>query len=292
MADDLPAYLSVQAALIWIATRNVEACQEGVANEKLGLQAVSTIVEKYSHPRSLIIRDKAARFEIKNASDIIQFPSSESYGSWDITDFLREKGKIADIPSLDSSSMTGPACICTLRMPDNPPVNYAYAQAERELSASVRAGDIVAHTNDAAFRGSQRQRYGHRVYEIDAAHWTERELKDEVWSDGHYHVVAAAAGLRSLRHIQFKTKDVLGMWPPNGGRKRGPKAGRPTDKDDWCSMAIEILDSGKVLPGRGDMTKIAKLILEKGRYPHALRTITKAIGPTVNDWKRKHAKAA
>ena len=105
-------------------------------------------------------------------------------------------------------------------------------------------------------------------------------------------MVAVATGLRSMRHIQFKTIDVLGMWPPEGGQKRGPKTGRPTDKDDWCRMAIEILESRKVLPGRGDITKIAKLILEKGRYPHELRTITKAIGPTVNDWKKKHAKAA
>ena len=65
MVDDLPAYLSVQAALIWIATRNVEACQEAVENEKLGLQAVSTIVAKYLHPCSPTIRDKAALFKKK-----------------------------------------------------------------------------------------------------------------------------------------------------------------------------------------------------------------------------------
>ena len=150
MVYHLPEYLSIQATLVWRATRSGEACQEAIANEKLGLQAVSVIVEKYLCPRSLTISDKVARFGIKNARDIIKFPSSEPYSNWDIADFLNEKGKLADIPSLDSSSITGPACTCTLRMPDNPPVNYAYAQAERELSAAVRARNIVAHTTDAA----------------------------------------------------------------------------------------------------------------------------------------------
>jgi hypothetical protein len=221
--DALPAYFSVPTALVWIATRNVKACQEMVANEKFGLGAVSPIVSKYLQPCSVTIRDKSARFEKKSHSDVANFPSSQSHDNWDIKDFLREKGKIADIPSLESSSIVGPACTCVLRTPDNPPVNYEYIQAERELSAAVRAGDIVARTTDRAFRDTQRRRRGNGVYNIDPAHWLGREFKDEEGADGHYHVVAVAGGHAHLRSIRFKKEDIFQKWPPEGDQELSSK---------------------------------------------------------------------
>lgn len=286
--DDLPAYFSVPTALVWIATRNVGACQEMVANEKLGLGAVSPIVSKYLYPCSVTIRDKSARFEKKNHNDIADFPSSQSHNNWDIVDFLHEKGKIEDIPSLDSSSVTGPACTCTLWAPDNTPINYEYAQAERELLAAVRAGDIVARTTDPAFRGVKRRRRGNGAYKIDPVHWLGREFKDEVGADGHYHVVAAAAGHNHLRSIRFKKDDIFQKWAPEGGRIRGPKAGRTNEKDIWCSMAVEMLASGLVKPKRGVKIAIAKYIWKKGYGGYQPNTIADYISKTVDDWIAKH----
>ena len=57
-------------------------------------------------------------------------------------------------------------------------------------------------------------------------------------------------------------------------------------------MAVEILDSGEVQLKHGVKTDVAKLILEKGRYSYQLRTITKAIGLTIDECIKKHKDAA
>jgi hypothetical protein len=161
-------------------------------------------------------------------------------------DFLREKGKIADIPSLDYSSITGPACTCILRTPDNPPVNYEYVQAERELSAAMRAGDTVARTTDPAFRGTQRRRRGNGVYKIDPAHWLGREFKDDVGADGHYHVIAVAAGHDHLRSIRFKKEDIFQKWPPEGDQELSsklPKSERHEAAEESLSARAAVLQS-------------------------------------------------
>lgn len=261
---DLPKSPNIPAALIWITIRDFEACQEAFeADEALQRESFGTKDDKTTAtvsvwklgllPVSCII----AKY-LHPGDRIIR----DKWGTFELLGDarVRPKGEKRDTAA----------------------VNYEYAQAERKLLRTLRDGDITAYTI-----GSDNVRR-----EVDAALWLGREFEAEVGEDGHYHVVATATGKEPLRDIVFEKNDILRKWPPEGGRKRGPKIGRPTDKHVWCSMAIEILESQKVLPGSGAITKIAKLILEKGRYTHELRTITKAIGPIVNEWKEKRAKAA
>lgn len=277
--DNLPGNLSVQEALIWIATRNAGACGEAskLGFHNSGLVGVACTIAKYQHPGDPTIRDKSVQVVVLDKSEVEKDLDAVCDGE-PLPNDLRASTAIAGVRGGGRST---------------PPPNYEYRQAEQELLAALRAVNFIAYTTDPAFRGTQRRRRSNGVYKIDAVHWLGREFQDQFRPRGvHYHVAAVKDGERPLHDISFKKNDILAIWPPEGGQKRGPKTGRPTDKDDWCRMAIEILESQKVLPGRGDITKIAKLILEKGRYPHALRTITKAIALTVHDWKKKHAKAA
>ena len=192
---DLPPYLTVQAALILIATRNFAACHEAFeANETLqrgpfateddkvavwvpvpnfGLTAVSVIIAKYLHPHDRTIRDKWGTFEVLDDGSV------------------RPKGKKRDTAAID----------------------YEYALAERELLRALRAKNITAYTI-----GSDNVRR-----EIDAALWLGREFEDEVGEDGHYHVVATATGKEPLRDIVFEKDDILRKWLPKGGQELGSK---------------------------------------------------------------------
>ena len=261
---DLPTFLTIPAALIWIATRNVEACQEafeaietfqrhasrpedgkvavGVPIHNLGLTAVACIIAECLHPGDCIIRDKWRTYELLDNGRV------------------RPKGKKRDTPAID----------------------YEYRDAERELLRALRVENITAYTI-----GSDNVRH-----ESDAALWLEREFKDEVGEDGHYHVMATESCKDPLRDIRFRTDEILREWPPKGGRKTGPKTGRPTHKDTWCSLALEMLDNGDVLPKRGATAKIAKLIQENGYGHYEFGTIEDNIRNTVNDWKGEHKDTA
>ena len=126
---DLPAFLTVPAALIWIATRDFEACQEAfeavetlhrdpfaaeddkvavwVPVRNFGLTAVSVIIAKYLHPDDRTIRDKWGTFEVLDDGSV------------------RLKGKKRDTAAID----------------------YEYAPAERELLRALRAKNITAYAS-------------------------------------------------------------------------------------------------------------------------------------------------
>ncbi len=123
---DLPAFLTIPAALIWIATRDFEACQEAfeavetlhrhpfaaeddkvavwVPVRHFGLTAVSVIIAKYLHPDDRTIRDKWWTFEVLDDGSV------------------RVKGKKRDTAAID----------------------YEYASAERELFRALRAEKITS----------------------------------------------------------------------------------------------------------------------------------------------------
>lgn len=193
---DLPAFLTIPAALIWIATQNFEACQEAfetaetlhrhpfateddkvtvwVPVQNFGLTAVSCIIAKSRHPDDRTIRDKWGTFEVLDDGRV------------------RPKGKKRDTAAID----------------------YEYALAERELLRALRAKNITAYTIHS----------DNSMSDVNAARWLRWEFEDEVGEDGHYHVVATAAGKDPLWDISFKTDEILRQWPPKRGRKRGPKA--------------------------------------------------------------------
>ncbi len=124
------------------------------------------------------------------------------------------------------------------------------------------------------------------VREIEAALWLGREFADEVRQGRRCPVVAIAAGKKPLRDILFKRDEVLREWPPENGRKRGRRIGRPSDKDIVCDMAVEMLDSGEVQPKHGVKIEIANRIRERGsRYEP--NTIAGYISQTVDDWIAK-----
>jgi len=243
--DHLPPFLLVQAALIWIETRDIEACLEvfetgdnvaAVSVKDFGLTQVAYVIATRRQAGSLIIKDKAAQFE-----------------------------KLAD----------GSVCT-TFKKHTSAKDDYEFFKAEKELLQALVDGSITAYTIDT----------GVTPQKIDAMLWQGRVFTDEA-RGGRYHVVAASAGHEPLRSIRFKKDDIFQKWPPEGGQKRGPKAGRTSDKEIWRSMAEKMLDRGEVQLKHGLKTEIAKRILEKGRYPHQLRTITKAIGPTVDERIKK-----
>jgi hypothetical protein len=260
---DLPAFLTVPAVLIWIATRDFGACQEAfeafetlqrepfaaeddkvtvwVPVQNFGLTAVSCIIAKYLHPDDRTIRDKWWMFDVLDGGCV------------------RQKGKKRDTAAID----------------------YEYAQAERELLRALSAGNITAYTVDP----------DNTMHEINAALWPEREFQDEKGKDGHYHVVAVAAGHEPLRSIRFKKEDILQRSPSEGGQKRGPKPGGGSNKDKWRRMAVEMLDSGEVQPKHGAKIVIANRVWERGYRSYQPNTIADAISKTVDEWKAKHSAA-
>ena len=260
---DLPAFLTIPAALIWIATRDFEALQEAfeavetfhrhpfaaedgkvavwVPVRHFGLTAVSVIIAKYLHPDDRTIRDKWWTFEVLDNGSV------------------RVKGKKRDTAAID----------------------YEYALAQRQLSHALKAGKI-----SASAIGSDNVRC-----ERDAAVWLEREFDDEVGEDGHYHVIATETGDETLRNLRFKTDEILREWPPEGGRKRGPKVGGTNYEDEWRRMAVGILDSGEVQPKHGAKIAIASLIWERGYRQYQVNTIADAISKTVDEWKLRHRAA-
>ena len=110
-------------------------------------------------------------------------------------------------------------------------------------------------------------------------------FKDEEGKDGHYHVVATAAGKDPLRDISFKKDEILRQWPPKGGRKRGPKVGEASPKALLWREAEKKLEDGKVQRGRGAATEIANRLHEMG-YKQEPDTIRRYIAPSVKDWKK------
>jgi hypothetical protein len=78
------------------------------------------------------------------------------------------------------------------------------------------------------------------------------------------------------------------MWAPEGGQKRGPKAGLTSNKVIWCRMAVEMLDSGEVLPKHGVIMLIAKRIQQNDYPRYAPETIADYIREAVHDWIAKH----
>ncbi len=258
---DLPAFLTIPAALIWIATQNFEACHEAFETDEtfqrhpskpedgkvvvwvpvrhFGLTAVSVTIAKYLHPDDRTIRDKWWTFEVLNDGSV------------------RAKGKKRDTAAID----------------------YEYASAQREMLRALRAKSITAEIHHP----------DNSVSEIDAALWWRLEFEDEVGKDGHYHVIATAAGEESLRNITFKTDEILRQWPPKGGRKRGCKAGKFSPKGLVCDLAIKMLNDGQVQPGHGVARKLSKIIADQIRqdgYMHQPDTIYRYIKDEVKDWQK------
>ena len=261
VVDDLPIYLSIQAALIWIATQNVKACREAfeavetlerdplageddkvtvwVPVRNLGLTAVSVIIAKYRHPDDRIIRDKCGTFEVLDDGGV------------------RLKGKKRDTA----------------------PINYEYAPAERALLGALRAENITAYASHP----------DNSMSEVNASLWWWLEFKDEKGKDCHYHVVATATGKEPLRDISFKTDEILQQWPPKGGRKRGCKTGKTSPKALFWNKAKKLLDEGKVQPEYGAAKKLSKLIAEEIRqdgYTYQPDTIYRYIKDEVKNWEK------
>jgi hypothetical protein len=192
---DLPAFLTIPAVLIWIATRDFEACQKAfeavetlhrhpfaaeddkvavwVPVRHFGLTAVSVLIAQYLHPDDRTIRDKWWTFEVLDNGSV------------------RVKGKKRDTAAID----------------------YEYAPAQRELLRALREKNITADTHHP----------DNSLTEINAALWWRLEFEDEEGKDGHYHVIATATGKEPLRDIVFEKDDVLRKWPPNGGEEPDSK---------------------------------------------------------------------
>jgi hypothetical protein len=265
---DLPASLTIPAALIWIATRDFDACLEAfekremlqrhpskpetgntavwVPAQNFGLTLVSCVIAKRLRPRDRTIRDKWGTYQISDDGQIS----------------LKKKKR------------------------DTAAHNFEYADAEWQLRRALREKKITAYTIQS----------DNSVSEVKAALWLRREFEDEIRKDGHYHVVAAAAGKEPLRDISIKTDEILGEWPPEGGRKRGCKPGRTSIKALVYGMPTELLDSGEVRPDEhGALTRLSEIIAERIRllgHMHQPDTIRRHIKREVNEWKQKPRKAA
>lgn len=185
---------------------------------------------------------------------------------------LTIKDKAAQFEKLGDGSVR-----TTFKKHSSPKGDYEFFKAEKELLQALVDGSITAYTIAT----------GVTPQKIDAMLWQGRVFTDEVRGD-RYHVVAASAGHQPLRSIRFKKDDIIQKWPPEGGQKRGPKAGRTSNKDIWCSVAVEMLVSGEVAPKHGVKIEIAKRIWEKGYGRYQPNTIAGCISKTVDDWIAKH----
>jgi len=105
--NELPPSLTVQAALVWSATKNTKACLEVSTPPlcNLGLLAVSCIIAKYRDPDDRTIRDKWGTFEVLDDGAVCP------------------KGKKRDTAA----------------------INYEYRDAEREILDGLVAGSFPGY---------------------------------------------------------------------------------------------------------------------------------------------------
>jgi hypothetical protein len=137
--SQLPAAWPVQAALVWIATRSIEACLEVFETEDdkeaamrvkdFGLTTVAFVVAKHRRPGLLTVKDKKAKVEV-----------------------------------LDTG------CVRTTRKKQSSPTDdYEFFNEAKELLEALVKGDIIARTTAT----------GVPACEIDAIFWQGREFQDE-----------------------------------------------------------------------------------------------------------------
>jgi hypothetical protein len=265
--NDFPENLTVPAALCLIATRKIELSRkafeagdsEVVVPIQFGLDRAAWVIALDRQPELLAVIEHKT-------------PDGKSAHG---TVLGTIKGKFVEMDILDNGSTP-----CRPRPEDSPKSDYVFFGAERELLRALATKNIVAYTLGG----------DNVVREIDAALWPGREFRDEV-REGRCDVVATAASGEPLRHIRLKRDDFLRRWPPEGGLKRGPKAGGANYEEEWRRMAAEMLDSGEVRPKHGAKITIAKLIHERGYRQYQVNTIADAISKTVDAWKVKHRAA-
>ena len=256
-----------------------------------GLVTVAYVIAKHRRSGLLTVEDKVAEFEMQDPGfkmsqaefEILNAQSGIPNAAFKIMDTEFEmSGADTGVPDAEPykakmAEFKIGSVRTTFKKQSSPKNKCEFFDAARVLLQALVDENIPAYTIHA----------GITARKIDAMDWQGREFRDER-RDGHYHVVAAAAGHEPLRSIRFKKDDIFQRWPPEGGQKRGPKAGRTSEKDIWCSMAVEMLVSGEVQPKLGVKIAIAKCIWERGYRGYQPNTIAGCISKIVNDWIAKH----
>ena len=133
--------------------------------------------------------------------------------------------------------------------------DYEFFGAERELLHALAAGEISSYSIDA----------GNKVCEIEPVLWLAGNSRMSCSTTGST-LWRLRQARDPLRDIYLKRADIERQWPPEGGRKRGPRGRQLEDhgKRTWCVMAEAMLDNGKMEPKHGAATKIANRIWEQG----------------------------